>query len=95
MAFILTSSIIVENLHLKRRIGTKNMTDRRIYHLLNKLLILILFIIVVYSIFTAYCPVKNLHYSIQSHKYETKMKTHQTNHHEQVGMWDIYIIIGI
>ncbi|CAH1723483.1 unnamed protein product [Aphis gossypii] len=59
------------------------MTNRRIYHLLNELLIFILFIIVVYSIFTAYFPVKNRHYSTQSYKYETKMIT-QTNHDEQI-----------
>jgi len=65
------------------------MTNRRIYHLLNELLIFILFIIVVYSIFTAYFPVKNRRYSTQSYKYETKMIT-QTNHDKQVGYINYY-----
>ncbi|XP_003242420.1 glycoprotein 3-alpha-L-fucosyltransferase A-like [Acyrthosiphon pisum] len=57
--------------------------DRRIHHLLNDLLILMLFIIVIYSIFTAYCPVKNKLYSRKSYKYEKKIKT-QTNNDEQI-----------
>jgi len=57
--------------------------DRRIHHLLNELLILMLFIIVIYSIFTAYCPVKNKFYSSKSYKYEEKIKT-ETNNDEQV-----------
>ncbi|XP_022166630.1 glycoprotein 3-alpha-L-fucosyltransferase A-like [Myzus persicae] len=59
------------------------MKDRRIHQLLNGLLILMLFIIVIYSIFTAYCPVKNGYYSKKSFKYEKKIKT-QTNDDEQI-----------
>ncbi|XP_026804497.1 glycoprotein 3-alpha-L-fucosyltransferase A-like [Rhopalosiphum maidis] len=55
---------------------------QRIHHLLNGLLILMLFIIVVYGIITAFCPFKNRHCSTQPYKYETKLIT-QTNHDDE------------
>ncbi|CAI6362726.1 unnamed protein product [Macrosiphum euphorbiae] len=57
--------------------------DRRIHHLLNELIIFMLIIIVIYSIFTAYCPVKNRFHSNKSYKHEKKIKT-QTNNDEQI-----------
>lgn len=57
--------------------------DRKKHKLLNGLLIFMFFIIIIYSIITAYCPVQNKHYSRQSFKYEKKMKM-KTNDDEQV-----------
>jgi len=61
------------------------MKDRRIHQLLNGSLMLMLFIIVIFSLFTAYCPVKNTYYSKKSYKYEKKIKT-ETNDDKQVGL---------
>lgn len=59
--------------------------DRRIHKLLYELLILMLFIIVICSIFTAFCPDKNIYYLRETYKYEKKIKT-ETNNDEQVSI---------
>lgn len=66
--------------------------NRRIHHLLKNLLIFILFIIVIYSIFTAYYPIKDRFYSRKSYKYEKKIKT-QTNNDEQVNIYLLLLFI--
>jgi len=58
--------------------------NQRKHRLLNELLILFVFIVVIYSIITAFCPVKNVDYVRQSFKYENKMKM-KTNDVKQVG----------